>query len=437
MIRATANASPSTTYTFRSTGQQATPTVYPTLTMACAGTPTPGNIDAASPTVVCNTATTLTLSGNTSGPGIDYQWQYNVTGAWVNFSTNASTITTPQITQVTQFRCALTCANGGGSDTTAAISIAPLPLTVDLGNDINRCLDEDGLIVLDAGTIPNSPVYLWDDGTNGQVRAVGTTGTYSVRVTDEFTCTGTDTIKVIVRHNPVVELGNDTSVCNGVHLSLDAGNDGISYFWNTGAATQVITVNNPGTYVAHVTNSEACAKSDTINVAMAGELPNIQGINIDNNGQYTFEFSPVNPQNVVGYDWDFGDGSPHRFTPSATHTYAGEGNYIVILRMESTCGYTIDSTSAQIVGIKELEVDLHELMVYPNPLRGTATIQNLGNLKMERILVVNMSGQIVYDAAADTRDKHTLRLQGMAAGLYTVAIATDKGTVIRKIELLP
>lgn len=437
VIRPTANALPSTTYTFRSSGQQATPVVYPTLTMACAGKPTPGAIGMVSPVVTCNTTTTLNLSGNTEGPGISYQWQYNNTGTWVNFGTSAVTITTPSITQATQFRCALTCANGGASDTTAPTTISPLPLHIDLGNDINRCLDEDGVIILDAGTVPNSPVYLWDDGTGGQVRAVGATGTYSVRVTDEFTCTGTDTIKVIVRKNPRVELGNDTTVCNGVNLTLDAGTDGTSYFWNTGAGTQVITVNSPGDYIAFVTNNEACVKIDTIKVNMSGELPSVQGITIDNNGQYTFRFSAVNPLNVVGYEWNFGDGSPHSFLQSPIYTYANPGNYIVVLKIQSTCGSVTDSTSAMILGLNQIDVDMQELMVYPNPVRQTATIQNRGSLKMEKIAVVNISGQVVYRADADSKDKHTLRLNGLAAGLYTVAITTDKGTVIRKIELLP
>lgn len=437
VIRPTANALPSTTYTFRSSDQQATPDVYPTLTMPCAGMPAAGDIGMLSPVVTCNTTTTLNLTGNTQGPGIGYQWQYNNNGTWVNFGTSTATVATPLITQITQFRCALTCANGGGSDTTESTVISPLPLHVDLGNDINRCLDENGVLILDAGTIPNSPVYLWEDGSSGQVRAVGATGTYSVRVTDEFTCTGTDTIKVIVRANPKVALGNDTSVCNGASLTLDAGTDGTSYFWNTGAATQVITINSPGDYIAFVSNDQACIKIDTIKVNMSGELPAVQGISIDNNGQYTFRFSAVNPQNVVGYEWNFGDGSPHSFLQSPVYTYAGSGDYIVVLKIQSTCGSVTDSTSAQIVGLNQLNVGMEELMVYPNPVQKTATIQNLGTLKMEQVTIVNISGQVVYRAAADSRDKHTLQLNGMAAGLYTVAITTDKGTVIRKIELLP
>lgn len=314
--------------------------------------------------------------------------------------------------------------------------IRPVP-QIDLGNDVNICVDPGAeVLVLDAGVQPNAGVYLWDDGTIDQVRAVHTDGMYYVKVTNEYTCVGADTINVIFRTNPVVHLGNDTTVCNGVLLPLNAGPDGISYFWNTGETTQTITVNAPGAYNVFVTNDKGCVKADTITVAMVGQLPSIQGINISNNGVNTFSFTAVNPQNVVGFEWDFGDGSAPSYLPNPTHTYANNGNYIVVLKLSSSCGFVSDSTSAHIVGINQLNVGNDEMTVYPNPARSTATILNKGNLKMEKIQVYNVLGQVVYSANADSKEKHTLALEGFASGIYTIEIYTDKGTVARKLELL-
>ncbi len=81
-------------------------------------------------------------------------------------------------------------------------------------------------------------------------------------------------------------------------LNLDAGDDGIEYFWNTGETTNNINIDNAGTYIAFVTNGDACTKIDTIVVTMQGELPSIQGISVTNNGAYTFQYTAVNPQNV-------------------------------------------------------------------------------------------------------------------------------------------
>jgi hypothetical protein len=313
--------------------------------------------------------------------------------------------------------------------------IRPVPV-VDLGPDINKCVDAGFAEVLDAGVQPNTPQFLWDNGSVSQVRAVTESGTYSVKVTNQYTCHDEDTVIVILRANPVVELGNDTTVCNGVVLTLNPGNGGIEYFWNTGQTSQSININTPGTYNVFVTNSQGCTKADTIVVNMQGELPTIQGISVTNNGQYTFHFTAVNPQNVIGYDWDFGDGSAHSYQASPIHTYPDAGNYIVVLHLSSTCGFLSDSSSAHILGINQLNVNKDELTVYPNPTREVATILNRGALKMESIEVYNILGQVVYKSKADSKDKHTLNLSGFASGVYTIQVFTDKGTVARKLEII-
>jgi hypothetical protein len=315
--------------------------------------------------------------------------------------------------------------------------IRPVP-DVDLGADINKCVDPGGeTVVLDAGIQPNAGTYLWDDGvTTSQVRAVHQNGNYSVEVTNEYGCSKEDDINVIFRHNPMVNLGNDTSVCNGVSLKLNAGTDGIEYFWSTGQTSQTINVTNPGTYNVFVTNSQGCTKTDTITINMSGQLPTIQGISITNNGVNTFIFSPVNPQNVLGYEWDFGDGSAPEYTITATHQYATPGNYIVVLKLSSSCGFGADSTSAHILGINQLNLDNSEMMVYPNPTKESATILNKSNAKMEEISVYNVLGQIIYREKADSTEKHTLKLQGLSSGIYTVYIMTNKGSVARKLEII-
>jgi hypothetical protein len=43
---------------------------------------------------------------------------------------------------------------------------------------------------------------------------------------------------------------------------------------------------------------------------------------------------------------------------------------------------------------------------------------------------------VVYRADADSKDKHVLQLSGLASGIYTIQVYTDKGTVPRKLEIL-
>ncbi|KAA5536322.1 T9SS type A sorting domain-containing protein [Taibaiella lutea] len=313
--------------------------------------------------------------------------------------------------------------------------IHPKPV-VDLGTDINICVDEPAFKVLDAGVQPNDPSFLWDDNTTSQIHLVNEDGTYYVKVTNSFGCQNSDTIHVQFRINPVVNLGNDTSICNGATVTLDAGPQGVEYFWNTGQATQTITVNSAGLYTVFVTNDKGCIKSDTIEVETQGQLPTIQGIEVSNNGNLTFTFHAVNPQNVIGYDWDFGDGTQHSYESSPIHTYQHLDDYMVTLNLSSSCGFSTVQSSAHIVGINQLNISNDELMVFPNPSRGEATILNKGSLNMKKIQVYNILGQVIYSANADSKDKHSLNLNGFTAGIYTIEIYTDKGSVSRKLEIL-
>jgi hypothetical protein len=396
---------------------------------------TPFYWDGASNIVIsfCNTGATSPTNYNTFNciyNTANYRTTYGSGSA--NMCTSTATVSTYYYMPHMYFKMTSACET---NKVPIKVVVHPVPV-VDLGPDINKCVDPGNAEVLDAGVQPNTPQYLWDNGSTSQVRAVSVTGNYSVKVTNQFNCANSDTIKVTLRANPAVELGNDTTVCNGVTLNLNPGNNGIEYFWNTGQTTQNINISSPGTYSVFVTNSEGCTKADTIIVNMQGELPTIAGINVTNNGEFTFHFTAVNPENVIGYDWDFGDGSPHSYQASPTHTYPNAGNYIVVLHLSSSCGFFSDSSSAHILGINQLNIDKNEMTVYPNPTKETATILNRGALKMENIAIYNVFGQVVYKEKADSKDKHSMNLSGLASGIYTIQIFTDKGTVARKLEII-
>jgi hypothetical protein len=112
-----------------------------------------------------------------------------------------------------------------------------------------------GNIVLGAGTADPS---------------VDADGTYILTVIDRISgCSASDTVIVDLSEPPVVDLGIDTTVvfCQGF-ITLDAGNPGMTYMWNTGANTQMINVSATGTYYVTVTNEFGCPASDTINVTV-------------------------------------------------------------------------------------------------------------------------------------------------------------------------
>jgi len=312
-------------------------------------------------------------------------------------------------------------------------TINPVPVAPFVATDSTACGDLDQSLTLNAGN-PGSN-YLWNTGDVTQTLKVTESGPYSVTVTNEFDCSVTDLININLLPKPVVFLGNDTSICEGGSLVLNAANPDAEYYWSNGETSQSITIIAGGTYRVLVTNSSGCMTGDTINVSVSGIIPTIESIIVNNIDAYTFTFSPLNPENITTYSWDFGDGSPVSNAESPTHTYASNGNYTITLTLTNDCGSFVYTTSASIVGLNTIVIDNDILTLYPNPAKETAVIENKGDLKMKEVTVMNILGQVLSNEKAEG-NKHQLYLSGYASGIYTVRILTDKGYVVRKFEIV-
>ncbi len=94
------------------------------------------------------------------------------------------------------------------------------------------------------------------------------TGYYHVNLFVNSYC---DTIKGLVHvvSPPVIQLGNDTTICQGSSLLLDASVPGnATYLWSTGSTLPQITVSDTGTYHVTTTTEVGCVVSDTIHISM-------------------------------------------------------------------------------------------------------------------------------------------------------------------------
>ncbi len=149
---------------------------------------------------------------------------------------------------------ALGCMN------TDTISIERSNPTLNLGPDVAVC--PGGMYTADAGTHDS---YLWSDGSTNATLDLTTDGMYYVTVTDSLGCTKTDSILFTINTLPTVDLGNDTSICAGDLLLLDAG-VGNSYLWNDGSTSQFLTADADGSYFVEFTDLNGCMGHDTITV---------------------------------------------------------------------------------------------------------------------------------------------------------------------------
>ena len=94
----------------------------------CSGQPTAGTVSSVSIDTLCpGSSARLKLNGFTAAAGIQFRWQMMPFGlsVWSNAGGNdsAATLTSQPISGTTWFRCYVTCANSGLSDTSLAFEV--------------------------------------------------------------------------------------------------------------------------------------------------------------------------------------------------------------------------------------------------------------------------------------------------------------------------
>jgi PKD repeat protein len=315
--------------------------------------------------------------------------------------------------------------------------VRPVPAPVNIGADETVCKDPQGGLTLNVGPLPESYTRLWNTGESTQTIRITESGVYSITVANEFGCEVYDTVSKVLLEIPVVNLGDDMKVCQGGYITLDAGPDGLYYMWNTGATSQTYNAYSEGTYSVLVENVNGCIALDTITLTFEGHMPEIGSIITTNTDPYTFSFEPILANEyVIGYLWDFGDGSEPKTEVLPSHTYVSPGTYTVTLTVFSSCGERTYTTTTHILSANNASIDDNAVALYPNPAKDLAIIDAKGNLSMKSVTVTNVLGQVMYQGVADTETKHQIDLSGYASGLYTVRIETDKGFIIRKFEIV-
>ncbi len=142
---------------------------------------------------------------------------------------------------------------------TIVVSIFSNPL--DLGPD--RIICDGGSTLLDAAN-PGA-AYLWSDNSTSQTLAVTVAGSYWVALTLPNGCRFVDTVVVGLLPRPVVDLGQDQTVCSGDTFIFEAGtHPNEVLLWSNGLQTQTIAASSPGLFWLQVTNQQGCSTRDTV-----------------------------------------------------------------------------------------------------------------------------------------------------------------------------
>jgi PKD repeat protein len=197
--------------------------------------------------VVACDGETVTLD---AGVYTSYQWSTGATSQTIAVTTDG------------YYWVDITNAAGCGSSDTVQVTFNNTPV-FSLGADVIAC-DQTTI----NGLVANSS-FLWNDLSTNPTLNVTSSGTYWMEATDlTSACTWSDTIDVTINPLPIVDLGPDTTLCNGSSVQIDAQNAGSSFVWNSGQLTQTITVASQGSYIVTVTDANGCVEEDEIVVVI-------------------------------------------------------------------------------------------------------------------------------------------------------------------------
>jgi len=239
-------------------------------------------------------------------------------GSTVVWSTGASG---PQLTVSSSGTYTATVTNANGCVSSDAMQVLFNPMPTDVLQDLSACISAPP--TLNAGNTGST--YLWNTAATTQSIVAASSGTYSVSVTTSANCTATFDATVNLAPLVNVALGNDTSICQGASVLLDAGTDPGSFTWNTGATSQTITVQSAGTYEVTLSNG-FCSASDAISVSLLDAPTNtLQDVTTCSDNTVTLDAGNAGST----YLWSTGATS-RTISPSANGSYSvqimnGEG----------------------------------------------------------------------------------------------------------------
>jgi gliding motility-associated-like protein len=234
----------------------------------------------------------------------------------------------------------------GGNDTvslTLHIIDTP-PLTVHLNNDTTLLCPFQNLPLTatpGGGVAIGNYTYLWTNtlstSDTAQVNPVVTT-TYYVTVSDSCGNTANDSVTIhVVPYVPMVlTLNNDTTICGGNEVLLDAnvtlGLPDYIYSWSPNISlidSATVHPANSTTYILTVTDNCGSTISDTVDITVFPIHAEF-GYNFPTNQNAQF----VDQSNgASSYFWNFGDGSNDSVSilENPSHDYLNDGTYTVTL----------------------------------------------------------------------------------------------------------
>ena len=201
----------------------------------------------------------------------------------------------------------------------------------------------------------------WSDGNSNPIRLLNQNEIISYSVNDTLGCTGLSNEAIVNIDSSLeyITLGEDTSLCVGNSIQLEQSSSTITdYLWNTGIILENQVVDTSGIYILEVVNENGCENSDTIEVIIIGDAPELSysiPTEICQGSEFSFSQSSTVPpgNNISDVIWNFGE-LDSIFVSSGIESYVDSGVYNGFLEVS-----TLEGCSSK---------ENFSITVYPKPI---------------------------------------------------------------------
>lgn len=275
--------------------------------------------------------------------------------------------------------------------------------------------------------------FSWSNGASTNTidvsPSVGTT--YYVDITPFGCPTVTDSVTINVS-NLSIDLGPDLTICEDSTVTLDAGNTGATYSWNSGLEnTQTIVASGTNQYDVLVTNADGCEASDTITIT--SQAAPVIDLGLDTlicvNGIADFNAGT----GFSSYIWSNSENTASITVDGAT---VGVGNYTYSVIVTDGIGCVGTDTVNLIVdgcaGVESLEST--NFLLYPNPTNGKVLLSTNQHFSNVAVKIIGMDGTLHYSNYFNNQFQE-IDMDKLSEGIYLLEIqADDTFEVIRIIK---
>jgi gliding motility-associated-like protein len=211
--------------------------------------------------ISCSQDTVKFTNLSTQGGDIRYEWDFG----WQNQTDSVihPTFIYPTVSTPTLFKVTLKVINleNDRFDTLSNDILIYPPMKGVIGTDTVGC---EGDTIRLEGFYPDA-TYLWSTQDTDEGIEVTQTGWYWLEIS-RAGCVSRDSMFVMFNQRPSVFLGEDTAICMGDNIVLNAGSGMMRYQWQDSSDNQTFRVDKAGEYMVFITDSNRCVRSDTIQV---------------------------------------------------------------------------------------------------------------------------------------------------------------------------